>query len=313
MKVAFAPVFPNWDLSAAYRGSSIEGLARASFEKSLLLTAFVLGLLLLGIILTLRAASREMRLAEAKSSFVSNVSHELKTPLALIRLFSETLELGRVKDNQQAQEFLRTISSETRRLTQLINNILDFSKIEAGRKEYRFVSCNVAEVVEEVLRTYEYQITGGGFELSTRIDRRLPMALIDSEAMSQAVLNLLNNAIKYSEGVKKIDVVVEARDAHIAIEIADQGIGIPRSEQRKIFEKFYRVNTGLVHNTKGSGLGLALVKHIVEAHRGQILVNSAPGKGSRFTILIPIANTEAALQKAVVDIRGYPLEEGSHH
>jgi signal transduction histidine kinase len=106
---------------------------------------------------------------------------------------------------------------------------------------------------------------------------------------------------------------VEARDAHIAIEIADQGIGIPRSEQRKIFEKFYRVNTGLVHNTKGSGLGLALVKHIVEAHRGQVLVDSAPGKGSRFTILIPIAKTDAALQKAGVEIRGYPLEEGSHH
>jgi len=313
MKMAFAPAFPNWDLSAAYQGSSIEGLARASFEKSLLLTAFVLSLLLLGIVLTLRAASREMSLAEAKSSFVSNVSHELKTPLALIRLFAETLELGRVKDNQQAQEFLRTINNETRRLTQLINNILDFSKIEAGGKEYRFVSCDVAEAVEAVLRTYEYQITSGGFEVSTRIDHHLPMALIDSEAVSQAVLNLLNNAIKYSEGVKKIEVVVEARDAHIAIEVADHGIGIPRAEQQKIFEKFYRVNTGLVHNTKGSGLGLALVKYIVSAHGGQIVVDSAPGKGSRFTILIPLSKADTALQKAVVEIRGFPLEEGSHH
>jgi signal transduction histidine kinase len=313
IKLSFRPVFPNWDLAAAYRGSSVEGLARASFEKSLLLTAFVMCLLLLGIFLTLRAASREMNLADARSSFVSNVSHELKTPLALIRLFAETLELGRVKDDRQAQEFLRTIGSETRRLTQLINNILDFSKIEAGRKEYRFVSSDVAEVVEAVLRTYEYQIRNGGFELSTRIDRRLPMALIDSEAISQAVLNLLNNAIKYSEEIKKIEVAVEARDAHIAIEVADHGIGIPRPDQQKIFEKFYRVNTGLVHNTKGSGLGLALVKYIVRAHGGQILVDSAPGKGSRFTILIPIAQTHPAPQKAVVETRGYPLEEGSHH
>lgn len=313
VKMAFAPVFPNWDLAAAYRGSSIEGVARASFEKSLLLTAFVLCLLLLGIILTLRAASREMSLAAAKSSFVSNVSHELKTPLTLIRLYAETLELDRVKDDQQAKDFLRTINGETRRLTQLINNILDFSKIEAGRKEYRFVSSDVAEVVETVLRTYEYQLTDAGFEVSTRIDHGLPMVAIDAEAVSQAVVNLLNNATKYSEDAKKIEVAVAARDSHIAIEVADHGIGIPRSEQQKIFEKFYRVSTTLVHNTKGSGLGLALVKHVVEAHGGRVLVDSELGRGSRFTILIPIPKTESAPKKAAAEVRGYPVEEGSHH
>lgn len=313
VKMAFAPVFPNWDLAAAYRGSSIEGVARASFEKSLLLTGFVLCLLLLGIILTLRAASREMSLAAAKSSFVSNVSHELKTPLALIRLFAETLELDRVKDDQQAKEFLRTINGETRRLTQLINNILDFSKIEAGRKEYRFVSSDVAEVVEVVLRTYEYQLREGGFDLSTRIDHGLPMVSIDPEAISQAVVNLLNNATKYSDDIKKIEVAVWARDTDIAIEVADHGIGIPRSDQQKIFEKFYRVSTALVHNTKGSGLGLALVMHIIEGHGGQVLVDSEPGRGSRFTILIPIVKAETAPKKAGVEIRGYPVEEGSHH
>lgn len=288
VKMAFAPVFPNWDLAAAYRVSSIEGVARANFEKSLLLTAFVLCLLLFGIILTLRAASREMSLAAAKSSFVSNVSHELKTPLALIRLYAETLELDRVKDDQQAKEFLRTINGETRRLAQLINNILDFSKIEARRKEYRFVSSDVAEVVEAVLRTYEYQLRNAGFELSTHIDHGLPAVSIDPEAISQALVNLLNNATKYSKNTKKIEVDVEARDSHIAIEVADHGIGIPRSEQEKIFEKFYRVSTELVHNTKGSGLGLALVKHVVEAHSGKVSVVSEPGKGSRFTILIPM-------------------------
>jgi signal transduction histidine kinase len=313
VKMAFAPVFPNWDLAAAYRGSSIEGVARASFEKSLLLTAFVLCLLLLGIILTLRAASHEMGLAAAKSNFVSNVSHELKTPLALIRLFAETLELDRVKDDQQAKEFLRTINGETRRLTQLINNILDFSKIEAGRKEYRFVSSDVAEVVEMVLHTYEYQLREAGFELSRRIDHGLPMVSIDPEAISQAVVNLLNNATKYSGDTKKIEVAVVGRDTHIAVEVADHGIGIPRSDQQKIFEKFYRVSTALVHNTKGSGLGLALVKHVIEAHGGQVLVDSEPGRGSRFTILIPIAKTETAPKKAGVEIRRYPVEEGSHH
>ena len=313
VKMAFAPVFPNWDLAATYRGSSIQSVAQASFEKSLLLTAVVLCLLLVGIILTLRAASREMSLAAAKSSFVSNVSHELKTPLALIRLYAETLELDRVKDEQQGKDFLRTINGETRRLTQLINNILDFSKIEAGRKEYRFVSSDVAEIVETVLRTYEYQLRDAGFEVSTRIDQGLPMVAIDAEAISQAVVNLLNNATKYSEDAKKIEVAVAARDSHIAIEVADHGIGILRSEQQKIFEKFYRVSTTLEHNTKGSGLGLALVKHVVEAHGGRVLVDSEPGRGSRFTILIPIPKTESAPKKAAAEIRGYPVEEGSHH
>jgi signal transduction histidine kinase len=313
IKMAFAPVFPNWDLAAAYRGASIESVAQASFEKSLLVAAFVLCLLLVGIILTLRAASREMSLAAAKSNFVSNVSHELKTPLALIRLYAETLELDRVKDDQQAKDFLRTINGEARRLTQLINNILDFSKIEAGRREYRFVSSDVAEVVEKVLRTYEFQLRDSGFEISTHIDHGLPMASIDPEALSQAVVNLLNNATKYSEDAKKIEVAVAAKDSQIVIEVADHGIGIPQSDQQKIFDKFYRVSTALVHNTKGSGLGLALVKHVVEAHGGRVLVDSEPGRGSRFTILIPIPKTESAPKKAAMGIREYPVEESSHH
>ena len=126
----------------------------------------MLSLLVLGIILTLRATSREMKLAQAKSTFVSNVSHELKTPLALIRLFAETLELGRVRNNEKAKEYYRIINNESRRLTQLINNILDFSKIEAGRKEYEFVKSDITEVVEEVIRSYEYQIVNAGFELN---------------------------------------------------------------------------------------------------------------------------------------------------
>ncbi len=218
-----------------------------------------------------------------------------------------------MKDDQQAKEFLRTINGETRRLTQLINNILDFSKIEAGRKEYQFVPCDIAEVVKTVLRTYEYQLREAGFEVSKRIDHSLPAVSIDPEAISLAVMNLVNNTTKYSEDTKKIEVAVGARDSHIAIEVADHGIGIPRPEQQRIFEKFYRVSTALVHNTKGSGLGLALVKHVVEAHGGKVLVDSEPGRGSRFVILIPIPKTETGPKKAGVEIRGYPVEEGSHH
>lgn len=293
VKLPFAPVFPKMELAIGYRGTTLETLARKNFYQGLLLTACVLSLLVIGVALTLRAASREVKLAQAKSTFVSNVSHELKTPLALIRLFAETLELGRVKNTEKAQEYYRIINQESRRLTRLINNILDFARIEEGRREYRFAAANVAEVVDEVLRSYEYQITSAGFDLRTEITSTPPPVMLDRDALAQAVLNLLNNAVKYSTEVKRITVRVSAREDRVAIEVADCGIGIPRAEQEKIFEKFYRVGAGLTHNTKGSGLGLALVKHIVEAHRGRITVESAPGKGSKFTILLPANGAEA--------------------
>ncbi|HSE98013.1 MAG TPA: HAMP domain-containing sensor histidine kinase [Blastocatellia bacterium] len=313
VSLAFGPIFPRWDLALGYKNTTIEALARDNFQKNLMLTLFVFSLLIFGIILTLRATSREMKLAQAKSAFVSNVSHELKTPLALIRLFAETLELGRVRSSEKAHEYYRIINNESRRLTQLINNILDFSKIEAGRKEYEFVESDVAEVVEDVVRSYEYQIVNAGFEMKTEIDHDLPPAAIDRDAISQAVLNLINNAVKYSDENKEVSVGVRARDKAIEIEVADRGIGIPRSEHEKIFEKFYRVSTGLVHDTKGSGLGLALVKHIVEAHNGKILIESVPGKGSRFTIQIPTNGASVAPKEINFDAGGYKVAESPNH
>jgi signal transduction histidine kinase len=312
VKASFGPAFPRWKIAVGYKDTTIEALARDNFQKNLMLTLFVLSLLIFGIILTLRATSREMKLAQAKSTFVSNVSHELKTPLALIRLFAETLELGRVKSSDKAQEYYRIINNESRRLTQLINNILDFSKIEAGRKEYEFEKSDVAEVVEDVLRSYDYQIVNAGFELTTDISHDLPTVSIDRDAISQAVLNLINNAVKYSDEVKKIAVRVRARDRFVEIEVTDSGIGIPRSEHEKIFEKFYRVSTGLVHNTKGSGLGLALVKHIVEAHDGRIAVESAQGKGSKFTIQIPASAAEVTTKQMNYD-GGYKIAESPNN
>jgi signal transduction histidine kinase len=137
------------------------------------------------------------------------------------------------------------------------------------------------------VESYEYQIRAAGFELVTRFEAGLPRVEADANAISQAILNLLNNAVKYSDRTKHITVSARPKEGGVAVEVADQGIGIPLSEQKRIFEKFYRVGTGLVHETKGSGLGLALVKHIVEAHRGHVSVESAPGKGSRFILWLP--------------------------
>jgi signal transduction histidine kinase len=286
--IPFSPIVEKYELVISYKNITLEGLAKNNFKQNLIVNGFVFALLICGIFLTLRAITREIKLTQAKSVFVANVSHELKTPLSLIRLFAETLELGRIKSPEKAQEYYRIINNESRRLTQLINNILDFSKIEAGRREYQFAETNLAEVIEEVIKSYEYQITGAGFELQTQIQPNLPVVSIDRDAIAQALLNLLNNAVKYSPATKHLEVQAFALSNRVIIEVADRGIGIPRAEQKKIFEKFYRVSNGLVHDTKGSGLGLSIVKHIIEAHGGQISVESITGKGSRFMVAIPV-------------------------
>jgi len=249
----------------------------------------VLVFLLGGLALTLRATDREARLAQAKSNFVSNVSHELKTPLSLISLFSEILELGRVDNEEKKQEYYGIIRHESRRLNKTIDNILDFSRIEAGRKTYELVEGDMAEVIDNVLSTHRYQIITSGFDVKTNMQPELPSVLIDRDAMAQAISNLLDNAIKYSGEVKQLSITTRAIGSDLSLEVADHGIGIPRTEQAKVFDKFYRVGNGLVHDVKGSGLGLSLVKHIVEAHHGRIFVDSDVGKGSRFTILLPLA------------------------
>jgi signal transduction histidine kinase len=309
VKSAFSRPFSRWQMAIGLKETTIGALARSNFRTNLLLTALVLTVLAFGIALILRASARQLKLAQAKSDFVSNVSHELKTPLTMIRLFAEILSLGRVKNPQKAQDYYQIIENESRRLSQLIDNILDFSRMEAGRKNYHPVESDVAELVEGVIKSYEYQLVNSNFELEVDLQRNLPAIMVDPHAISQAVLNLLNNAVKYSDKIRKIGVRVYQVEQSIAIEVSDSGIGIPRSEHQKIFEKFHRVGTALVHNTKGSGLGLSLVKHIVEAHRGQVTVESAPGEGSRFTLLLPLSDATAASGITRVGAGGYEVAE----
>jgi signal transduction histidine kinase len=285
--------FSDWKAGLGLKNTNLDELARESILHSVIATILVLVLLLVGIALTIRATDREARLAQAKANFVANVSHELKTPLSLLSLFSEILELGRVKNEEKRMEYYRVMRHESRRLNKVIDNILDFSKIEAGRKTYSFADSDMAEVIENVLSSYRYQIVNSGFQIETNIQPDLPPVSIDRDAMAQAISNLLDNAIKYSREVKQLSITTDQRGSDLSVEIADRGIGIPRAEQTRIFEKFYRVGNGLVHDVKGSGLGLSLVKHIIEAHKGTISVESDPGKGSRFTILLPLARTAA--------------------
>jgi signal transduction histidine kinase len=283
-----APSFEGVKLELRYRDRSIEQEVRRLALAKTALIGFIDVMLLAGLALVFANVRRELRLSRMKSDFVANVSHELKTPLALIRLFAETLELGRVPNAEKARQYHRIINKESRRLTQLINNILDFSRIEAGRKEYRFAPGDAGAVVRDVVEAYRFPIEQQGFSLAVDVPDDLPELPIDPEALSQALINLVNNAIKYSPDEKRIEIRARREGGAVRLSVTDHGIGIPRSEQKKIFEKFYRAESSLVHTTKGSGLGLALVQHIMEAHGGRVEVASAPGEGSTFALVLPL-------------------------
>jgi signal transduction histidine kinase len=284
----FVDIFQGMVWAIKYPGTTIADI-EARFLRFHFAVLAALSLLMVGgVFLTYRNVSREMNLARLKSDFVANVSHELRTPLALIRLYAETLELGRLTAKEKYQDYFRIIREESERLTALINNILDFSRIEAGRKEYEFKETNLSDLVRSTLDSYRFQIEQNGFAFEENISRDIPPVNVDREAIARSLLNLVNNALKYSKDQKFIGVSLYRSNGCVKLEVCDHGIGIPPGEQEKIFEKFYRCGDPLVHNIKGSGLGLSLVRHIVRAHGGDVQVESAPEQGSKFTIALPL-------------------------
>jgi signal transduction histidine kinase len=223
-----------------------------------------------------------------RSQFVSSVSHELKTPLTAIRMFAETLRLGRSKSQKAQEEYLDTIVSESQRLTRLLNNVLDFSKIEEGKRSYRPEPASLSEIVQTAARAIEYSLNQQGFKLHIHIEEGLPEVRVDRDAIEQAVLNLLHNAMKYSGASRDIDLRLQKKDKHALIQVIDKGVGIDPKEKERIFEKFYRVSSEENKRLPGTGLGLTLVLHIVKAHGGRIEVKSEPNKGSTFSIYLPL-------------------------
>ncbi len=295
----FDAVFTGLALGIKFQGTSVQQIGASWMHRSFLILGILSLLIVGGLALTKHVVSKEMALARLKSDFVSNVSHELRTPLALIRLYAETLELGRITTKEKKQQYYRIIRKESERLTALINNILDFSRIEAGRKEYEFRDTDIADVVRNTLDSYRYQIEQQGFAFQESIDPNLPVVRVDREAIARAVVNLVNNALKYSDGERFLGVRLYRDNGAVKLEVEDHGIGIARRDQSKIFEKFYRTGDPLVHNTKGSGLGLSLVRHITDAHGGDIVVESTPGKGSKFILSLPLANAAVSEPRAV--------------
>jgi signal transduction histidine kinase len=293
--------FPDLVLAIKMRGTTLAAIENGIVKTSFLALAAITLLLIAGLVFTHRSVSKEIALARLKSDFVSNVSHELRTPLSLIRLYSETLEMGRLKDPGKQQEYYEIIRKESERLSALINNILDFSRIEAGRKEYDFRETDLRELVRTTLDSYRYQIEQSGFTFVEKIAGDVPPMHVDREAISRSLLNLVNNALKYSQDNKYLAVSLFREDGSVKLQVTDHGMGVPHDEQEKIFEKFYRVGDPLVHNTRGSGLGLSLVRHIAQAHGGTVAVDSTLGEGSTFTLTLPIKEIQGSVQPAAAN------------
>jgi signal transduction histidine kinase len=277
---------------------------------------------LIGVLASWQAFQRQLRLSELKSNFVSSVSHELRAPLASVRLMAESLERGKISDAPKQHEYFRFIVQECRRLSALIENVLDFSRIEQGRKQYDFEPTDLVALTEQTVKLMETYAAERGVKLELQLspwhsvrDPQLstlnPQPSADGKALQQALVNLIDNALKHSPKGETVTVGLEVHSpqstvhspqftdvsrfmhhvSRIHLWVEDHGDGIPAAEQEKIFERFYRRGSELRRQTQGVGIGLSIVKHIVEAHGGRVVVRSAPGQGSRFTIELPVAMT----------------------
>ena len=257
------------------------------------------GLLLLVTLLTIaitsaaaylawRDVNREVSAAELRTHFVSSVSHELKTPLTSIRMYAELLRMKPDAALAVREEYLSTIVSESERLSRLINNVLDFSRLERGEKTYQLVPVSLGRLVHEIERAMSYPLAQSGLELQVRVQSDLPQVRADADALSQAVLNLLSNAMKFRGNSSQIDLVVERTNGCASIRVRDRGRGISPADQKHVFEKFYRTPDAEAAGIPGTGLGLALVAHIAQAHGGSVEVESEVGQGSTFSIHLPL-------------------------
>ena len=248
----------------------------------------VLGATLLAGYLLLRDVHRETETAEMRSHFVASVSHELKTPLTSIRAHAETLLMGRAGSAEMRSDYLKTIVSESERLTRLVNSVLDFSRIERAPRTYHLQATRLDDVARSAAKTMEYPLAQLGFSLTVSSDGSTPTLPADPEALTQAILNLLGNAIKYSGQARTIEMRVGTRDGEAFVDVVDHGIGIARDDQARIFKRFHRVSSIETAGIAGAGLGLPLALHVVEAHRGRIAVVSHPGRGRTFSVRIPL-------------------------
>ena len=288
---------PHWEV-AAYPVNPAR-LTEAARTTRLMLGLFIAVLVLaigVGSWLIVRSLNAELKLARQKTDFVSNVSHELKTPLTSIRMFSELLAEQRVTDTAKQRSYLNIITAEAGRLTRLINNVLDFSRMERGEKKYNFQPCDLTGVVRGIEQTFRPHLEAGGFKFICELPETPVSVRGDADALSQVIVNLLSNAEKYSNGGKEIILRLAQKQTplpHAEIRALDRGPGIPRGSEEKIFEKFYRAHDSLNSGVQGSGLGLTIARQIARAHGGDVVYEPRDGGGSCFMLRLPISGEPA--------------------
>ena len=267
-------------------------LVYGSFARDFVFGGLILALVATtvgGTAATLAVLYREARVAKLQTDFVNKVSHELRTPLTSIRMFVETLQLGRLQDEARQREALEIIAEETQRLSALINRLLDWARMESGKRSYQLVRQPLAPIVDGALQAFQAQLLQAPAEVVRDVPAKLPPVLADKAALTEAILNLLGNAHKYTGADKKIAVRVRASGPTVVVSVEDNGPGIPPGDEKRIFEKFYRARDPLSRTIEGTGLGLAMVKHIANGHGGRVSAQSRPGQGSVFTITLPVA------------------------
>ncbi|NWG75407.1 MAG: HAMP domain-containing histidine kinase [Rubrivivax sp.] len=307
-KYFFETRFPNtlykWILQIVPRNyAEIERGMKNQRRTNLVLITLSMFLTFLSLAVISVAWRRDRQLRKLKEDFISNVSHELKTPLSLIRMFSEILVTNRVQSDEKRREYFEIIHVESDRMSRLINNLLDFASLSQGVDRKYFEKTNIAQLVAKTLEAYGHEIRKEGFELNLEMADDIPDSFADPNAITMAFINLVDNSVKYSGDRKRIEVQVAKADGCVNISVRDQGIGIPPAEQQRIFEKFYRGSAPSIRRIRGSGIGLAITKHVAEMHGGEILVESEPGKGSAFTLKIPIRDAPVNSKSGIRDSR----------
>ncbi|MCF8366530.1 MAG: HAMP domain-containing histidine kinase [Bacteroidales bacterium] len=285
-------LLPGYQLGIRLKGETIEDMVQERMWTNIWLIIIMDLILILAAFFVYRGVHQQMKLAQLKSEFVSNVSHEIRTPLAIINMYSETLEMGRIKDESKKMEYYRVIHNETNRLSGIVNKILNFSKIESGNREMKFTETNINMLLQQIIQNYQHHFKNEGLICNFYPAGHLPLINIDPDAITDATINLIDNAIKYSTDKKQIDISTGTDGNNIFIEVKDYGIGIEEKYQKLVFDKFFRVTKGnLAHKAKGSGIGLSIVKQIIIAHQGSIGLVSKAGEGSKFRLNFPIHKT----------------------
>jgi len=284
VEAPFHDFFTFWKIIATVDLSGTKKRARMEFIGYSGIIFFVFLLILLSIFFIWQQIQQERKLSQLRSQILFHGSHELKTPLALIRMYAETLMLGRYKHPSKMQEYFRIILTECDRLHMLINNTLEFSNIEKEIKKYEFTKGNIVETLQGIMTSYNYYLKQKGFVLHTDIDPDIPFFSFDRIAMTQIIVNLLDNAIKFSPEIKSIHLLLQQKEGELLLKVADCGIGMNPDALQYIFLPYYRLTTRF----RGSGIGLALVKHATEAHNGKIRVQSELGKGTTFSLSFPL-------------------------